>query len=222
MIVSRKIVALLFLMIFSITANSQGLAPRFGLRAGVLYTDWEGEKVIDDMIAYQGKTGGFIGFYSVWEFSTSFNLEYGLNVSLKGFAMNGQLIIPGVQLAADLKNHSVYIDVPVAIRWLINNDSPAGVFIKGGVQFSYLALNKIEGNVLYNGTNFYGDPESNAEELNRFDISIFPGVGYQFTNGLHFQLLYERGLLNIIKDEDYLGLTNAINSVIKIQIGIDL
>lgn len=222
MSVTNKIFVLVFFIANSLAVSSQGLAPRFGLRGGVLYTDWVGEKTIDDKITYHGKTGGFIGIYSVSEFSTNFHLEYGLNVSLKGFNLNGQLVVPGVQLAADLTNHSVYIDAPIAIRWVLGEDSPAGFFLKGGIQFSYLVLNKIEGQVLYNGTNHYGDPESNADELNRFDIGIFPGLGYQFINGLHFQLIYELGLLNIVKDEDYLGVTNATNSVVKIQIGIDL
>lgn len=222
MSVTNKIFVLLFLIANSLTASSQSLAPRFGLRGGMLYTDWVGEKTIDENITYHGKTGGFIGIYSVSEFSTNFHLEYGLNVSLKGFNLNGQLVVPGVQLAADLTNHSVYIDAPVAIRWVIGQYSPTGFFLKAGVQFSYLVYNKIEGHVLYNGSSMYGDPESNADELNRFDISLFPGVGYQFNNGLHFQLIYELGLLNIVKDEDYLGVTNATNSVIKIQIGIDL
>ena len=220
--ITTKVFNLLLFMATSLTLSSQGIAPRFGLHGGILYTDWEGEKVIDDKISYEGKTGGFIGIYFIEEIRSNWHLEYGLNVSLKGFNMNGQLVVPGVQLAADLTNHSVYIDAPIAIRWVLGNESPTGFFVKAGVQFSYMVYNKIEGQVLYNGTNHYGDPESNANELNRFDISIFPGVGYQFYNGLHFQLLYELGLLNIVKDEDYLGVTNAYNSVIKIQIGIDL
>ena len=212
---------LLLFSLFQITGQAQ--ANRFGFNAAILYSDWASEKTIDNTVAYDAKVGYQVGVYSVKEFAANWNLSYGLNVALKGFKMNGQLIIPGVTLAANLINHSVYIDVPVAMRYTFGSLGPSGFFVSAGVQFSYLVFNKIEGNVLYNGVNYYGDPENNADQLNRFDLSLYPAIGYQFENGLNFQLFYERGLVNIIKDEeDYLGVTKAFNSVIKFQIGLDL
>ena len=125
-------------------------------------------------------------------------------------------------LGADLTNQSIYIDIPLAVRMTLGDNSPSGFFVQAGVQFSILTYNKIDGTVVYNGTPYYGDPDNNADELHRFDMSIYPGIGYQFESGLNFQLFYEYGLLNIIKDEDYLGITSAHNSVFRLQVGIDL
>jgi hypothetical protein len=212
---------LLIFNVFSVELNAQ--FSRVGIRSGILVSDWEAERAINATISYEGKLNSFLGIYFVHDLTNKWNLEYGLTASWKGFKMNGQLMIPGVQLGANLVNHSIYIDLPVSMRYVFGGDSPYGIFAKAGVQFSFLAYNKINGTVLYNGTSYYGDPESNADQLNRFDMSVFPGLGYQFQNGLCFQLTYEYGLLNIIKDdEDYLGLKTAHNSVIRFEIGIEL
>lgn len=211
----------LFFSVFNTELSAQ--FNRVGLRSGVLFSDWEAERAINASINYEGKIASFLGIYFVNEISDKWNLEYGLTASWQGFKMNGQLMIPGVQLGASLVNHSVYIDLPVSMRYVFGEDSPYGIFAKAGVQFSILAYNKINGTVLYNGTSFYGDPENNADQLKRFDMSIFPAIGYQFPGGLCFQLSYEYGLINIIKDDDdYLGLNTAHNSVIRFEIGIEL
>lgn len=215
---------LLILLIFSVF-NSELNAQfnRVGIRSGIIFSDWEAERAINASISYEGKLASFLGIYFVDDLTDKWNLEYGLTASWKGFKMNGQLMIPGVQLGASLVNHSIYIDLPVSMRYVFGEDSPYGFFAKAGVQFSFLAYNKINGTVLYNGTSFYGDPENNADQLSRFDMSIFPGIGYQFQSGLCFQLTYEYGLINIIKDKDeYLGLNTAHNSVIRFEIGIEL
>lgn len=218
----RRTIFIIFTFCFLFSANSQAQFARFGLRGGILYTDWIGEKVIDDKITYDGKVGAFIGFYSVNDITSNWSLEYGLNISWKGFKMNGQYFAPGVNLGADLTNESIYIDIPLAVRMFFGDNSPSGFFVQAGAQFSILTFNKINGSVVYNGTPYYGDPDNNADELHRFDISLYPGVGYQFDSGLNFQLFYEYGLLNIVKDEDYLGIKSAHNSVFRLQVGIDL
>lgn len=218
--------SIIFFLIFTfsilLSIDTQAQLDRFGLSVGLLYADWESEKAIDYDIDYTGKIGASLGFYFVTELSDNWNLDYGLNVAWKGFEMNGSLVVPGVQLGANLVNQSIYLDVPVGIRYIFGANAPVGFFIKAGVQFSFLVYNKIDGNVVYNGTNYYGDPQSNASELNQFDISIFPALGYQFDSGVNFQFMYEYGLINIVKDDDYLGLKNAHNSVIMVQVGIDL
>lgn len=211
---------LLFIMFTGINANAQ--FQRFGIRSGVLFTDWIGEKTIDENIQYNGKVGSFIGVYGASQLGSHFDIEYGLNFAWKGFKISGQLMVPGVQFGANLTNQSIYTDVPIAIRYVIGDNSPSGIYLKAGVQFSYLVFNKIDGNVLYNGTNYYGDPDNNANELNRFDLCLYPAFGYQFESGLSFELCYEYGLINCVKDEDYLGVTSGNNSVLKIQIAIDL
>lgn len=196
---------------------------RFGIRAGVSSTDWVGDHFSSENVQYNSKIGGFIGFYFAKDNRKNWDFEYGLNISLKGFDLTGQLIVPGVQLGANLKNHGVYIDVPVAIRYYFGRDAPNGFFLKAGFGLSFLVYNSIEGQVIYNGnSNFYGDPESNASELHRLDFFLFPGIGYQLENGLNFQLIWERGLIDMIIDQDYLGWTNAYNQSFKLVVGIDL
>lgn len=220
---SKFLYSIIFILFAFCQVNTYSQVNRFGFRAAVLSTDWESEKSIDSILTYSNKIGYSVGAYFVKEFSDKWNLEYGINVSWKGFKMNGSIVLPGVALALDLINHSIYLDIPIAMRYTFGNYGPKGLFVSGGVQFSYLVFNKIEGKLQYNGTNQYGDPDNNADELNRFDFSIFPSVGYQFDNGLNFQFSYERGLINTIKDDDeYLGLTKALNSVFKLQIGLDL
>jgi len=196
---------------------------RFGFRAGVTSTAWVGDHFKSENIQYNQKVGGFIGFYFAMGNKTQWNFEYGLNISLKGFDLTGQLIVPGVHLGANLKNHSVYLDVPLSFRYYLGNFAPEGFFFKGGFGLSFLVYNRIEGQVNYNtSSKFYGDPESNASELHRLDFFLFPGIGYQLENGLNFQLIWERGLINMIISEDYLGWTNAYNQSFKLVIGFDL
>jgi hypothetical protein len=64
-----KVLLILTISLSAITLNAQVFAPRFGLRGGVLFTDWAGEKKIDENINYSGKTGGFVGLYFVSELS---------------------------------------------------------------------------------------------------------------------------------------------------------
>ena len=99
---------------------------RFGIRAGVLSTDWINKSLDENPVNYTSKTGFFIGFYSVKEFQSNYHLEYGLNLSLQGFGLDGQLIYPGVMIGGELKNHSVYIAVPVAMRMVFGENSPSG------------------------------------------------------------------------------------------------
>jgi hypothetical protein len=214
----------LFLFIASTlySINVEAQLGRFGLNAGLLYSDWENEIKLDSNINYEGKIGASVGFYFVSEISDHWNLDYAVNIAWKGFKMNGHLVVPGVQLGANLVNHSIYIDLPITMRYIFGKNTPQGFFIKGGVQFSFLVYNKIDGSVVYNGQSFYGDPQSNADELHPFDLSVFPAIGYQFESGLNFQFLYQYGLINIIKNSDYLGIKSAHNSILMVQVGIDL
>jgi len=213
---------IIVLLIFP-TLNINAQFWRFGIRAGASSTAWTGDHISFENIQYNSKIGGFIGFYFAKDNRKNWDFEYGLNISLKGFDLTGQLFVPGVQLGANLKNHGVYIDVPVAIKYYFVRGAPSGFFVKAGFSLSFLVYNTIEGQVIYNGnSSFYGEPESNASELHRLDFILFPGIGYQLKNGLNFQLLWERGLINMVIDNDYLGWTKAYNQSFKLVIGYDL
>lgn len=218
---TMKKTTLLFFLMLMIYLPSRAQFSRVGIRAGVGMAGWSGSDDTRGLVKYSYKTGGFIGFYSARGLGTHWDIEYGFDISLKGFNFSGSYFSTGVQLGANLTNHSVYIEVPVAVRYYFGLAAPAGFFLKGGISLSYLVYNKINGSVIYNNSQIYGDPDNNASELNRFDFLLYPAVGYQFEMGLHLQLIYEFGLIDIVKNEDYLGWTNGYNRIIKLSVGFD-
>jgi len=125
---------LLVLILFSTLCVSAQFT-RFGIRAGVNSAEWTGDNFKSENIQYNQKFGGFIGFYSTLDNRKNWNFEYGLNVSLKGFNLSGQLIVPGVNLGSNINNHSIYIDIPIAMRYYLGKRAPAGFFLKAGSLF---------------------------------------------------------------------------------------
>ena len=213
---------ILFLCLIFSSQNTNAQFSRFGIRGGLGSVSWVGEHESNSNVQYNSKLGGFIGFYFAREIGTNWNIEYGFNLSVKGFNLTGQVIYPGALAGVDINNLSAYIDVPVGFRYYFGRAAPNGFFIKAGVGISFLVYNKIDWVGQFNGKSYHGDPAGNTSDLIRYDFFIFPGIGYQLANGLNFQIIWERGFINIVKEDDYLGWINANNQVFKLVIGFDL
>ncbi|RLD24409.1 MAG: hypothetical protein DRI54_06135 [Bacteroidetes bacterium] len=214
-------IILLFCFIF-LSHHINAQFSRFGVRASISSVSWVGDYNPNPNVQYNSKIGGSIGFYFAREIGTNWNIEYGLNLSVKGFNLTGQVLYPGAMVGVDIKNQSAYIDVPVGFRYYFGRAAPNGFFIKAGIGISFLVYNKVNWIGQYNNQSFNGDFDGNASELNRFDFFVFPGIGYQLANGLNFQLIWERGLINIVKDDEYFDWTKAYNQSFKLVIGFDL
>lgn len=78
MTISKGIFFIIITFSLLLSTQSQTQFARFGLRGGVLDTDWIDEKAFDDKITYNGKVGAFIGFYSLIDLTSNWGLEYGL------------------------------------------------------------------------------------------------------------------------------------------------
>lgn len=108
-----------------------------------------------------------------------------------------------------------YLDIPVLAR--VNIASGFNAFI--GPQFSFLLGNKDKMEITEGGVTVSAE-ESSTEGMNKLDLGLAFGVGYQLESGLNFNLGYDLGLSNINDfegSEDY----KVHNRVIKISVGFN-
>mgnify|MGYP003564562525 CR=1 FL=1 len=215
---------ILFTLTFFLAFLTRGFSQfgEFGFHASLAYAGWMGEHIESNNLQYNQKLGGSLGIYFAHEFTDHFQYRYGVDVALRGFELSGQLSVPGVQLGANVINQSVYVDLPVLVRFYPGLGAPEGFFLQAGIVPGFLVYNSIEGTVLYNNSPIYGDPDDNAEELSRFDLASDLTIGYQFLNRAWVGLSWNKGWINLVKEGDYLGWDRGTNNWFSLSIGLDL
>src|SRR5690606_3497805 len=157
------------------------------------------------------KIGYHVGAYANIGLTDMFALEPGLLLSTKGakvdFSEDGYEV--------ESKSTMTYLDIPVLAR--VNIASGFNAFI--GPQFSFLLGNKDKMEITEGGVTVSAE-ESSTEGMNKLDLGLAFGVGYQLESGLNFNLGYDLGLSNINDfegSEDY----KVHNRVIKISVGFN-
>lgn len=185
-------------------ANAQ---TAFGLRAGANLANVGGDEADDAKM----KIGYHIGAYANIGLTDMFAIEPGLLLSTKGakvdFSEDGYEV--------ESKSTMTYLDIPVLAR--VNIASGFNAFI--GPQFSFLLGNKDKMEITEGGVTVSAE-ESSTEGMNKLDLGLAFGVGYQLESGLNFNLGYDLGLSNINDfegSEDY----KVHNRVIKISVGFN-
>lgn len=164
------------------------------------------------------KIGFHTGFYVLIPLADRVSLEPGVYYSTKGAKTEekGVMEFFGEVVAYDVEGKTTlkYLDIPVLVRF--NVISGLNVFI--GPQFSYLLGNKAEvkGSISYNGIEeAISESDNSTEGMNKIDLGLVMGLGYQFDNGLNLNVGYDLGMSNVVKESD----TEINNRVIQISVG---
>lgn len=196
---------------------------RYGIRTGVNFDKWQGDdlQIIEDLIdktdgylVTKGKTGFHAGGYVTIPVSEIFSFEPGLQYSKKGYSIKGDLQINalqflGINAGAQVQSH--YIDIPLVLKAKVVN----GFSVFAGPQVSYLARSTLNAKLGVLGISIFNKGIGITERLNKVDLGLTAGVGYQFDNGLNIQAGYDHGLSKLDKNDNY----SAYNRVVKVSVG---
>lgn len=99
-----------------------------------------------------------------------------------------------------------YVSLPLLIHW----QSPTGLFVQTGPQFSYLLKARRVGPETYR--------EELIEKMESHDFSWAGGVGFLSKTGLGVNIRYNHGFTNIIKPTTSNPNARMYNSVVKFEI----
>ncbi|KAA3440772.1 porin family protein [Rufibacter hautae] len=161
---------------------------KLGLKAGVNVSSVVGkdEENLGNLLGLHA--GGFLDYGLTEQFSIRPELLY----SMKGFYAEADE--EDFEYKSYLTTH--YIELPVLARFKAGN-----FFVEAGPTFSYLlsAKTREEGELL--GEEFE-ETKTVTDELNKFDLGVAAGFGYQFQSGLGLGLRYTRGLSKLDKSEE--------------------
>ncbi|TPE43088.1 porin family protein [Pontibacter mangrovi] len=197
---------------------------RFGIRAGVNFSDWDGETMqsVQDLVdmadgyaTQEMRTGFHAGGYVTIPVTPGFEIEPGLQYSQKGMVLRGKLPVEEVDFLnanVTLTNKSEYLDLPVLAKVYVGE----GFHFFAGPQVSYLLSNKVSaeaGALGFKALNQEWDMKSGFSE---FDAAVTGGVGYKFANGFNISAGYDYGLNPI----DSKGNFETYNRVIKASVGL--
>ena len=215
----------IFLMgaVFLLAMKLSQAQVSFGIRAGANYNKWQGEsmQVIQDLvdktdgyITTKGTTGFHVGGYANIPIGAGISFEPGLGYTKKGYAMRGDLKIDvlkflGVNAGAQVMEH--YIDMPLMLRAKVYK----GLNVYAGPQVSYLVRSTLNAKAGVLGINLFNRGFGITSRMNKFDMAVAGGVGYQFDNGLNVQAGYDYGLSRLDKNGNY----NVHNRVVKVSVG---
>lgn len=216
-----KILLIVSLM-FSGYAFSQDVTV--GVRAGVLSSGIRGDasdnlsQLIDKtngILKTTDRTGFFAGMNVNIPVTENFSVEPGLYYSQKGYDLNGDFSVKGVEfLSANAKAslQTQYIDFPILLK-----GNFGGFQIFAGPQISYLSQANLKTSAGVFGVNLLNKTLDATDQFNRWDAGITGGIGYQFSNGINIMASYDYGLMKIDANEN----VSAFNRGIKLGIGVN-
>ena len=196
----KKILLSLFLFL-SIVSFAQ---VRYGVAAGVSVYSINGNAAdnlkqvlsfTNGMVTTGPVTGFYGGGYANIPVSSNVSVEPGIYYSNKGYALTGDYTVKGIDILtadATAKLRTGYIEMPVLLKGNFN-----GLQIFAGPQVSYLSNASVNINAGLAGINLLHSKMDVTNQMNRWDVGITGGVGYQFDNGLRITASYERGLSKV-------------------------
>ncbi|WP_082886469.1 porin family protein [Flavisolibacter tropicus] len=199
----KKQLLLLSTIALSTFAMAQ-TAPSFGIKAGLSSSTMKGNAVsnlnnlidyTNDAITSSGRTGFFAGANVSIPVSELFSVEPGVYYAQKGYTLNGELNLKGVEFLganakAQLQSH--YIDMPVVLKANLG-----GLQVFAGPQVSYLAKADLRTTAGVLGFNVLNRKMDATDQLNRWDAGLTGGIGYQFSNGFNLTASYDHGLSKV-------------------------
>jgi hypothetical protein len=158
--------SLLTILFAALTLSAQAQI-RLGVKAGVSYTTFTGSS----LGAYKlGGHGGLVGNVLLNDF-----------LSLQGEALVSTKGDQTRNLAENVKNKLLYLDVPVLLKVYAN-----GLFFEAGPQVGFLLSGK--------NTGFNGIEVNVKSQYRPIDLGYVAGLGYQWKSGPNVGLRYNGGI----------------------------
>jgi hypothetical protein len=195
----------------------------YGVAAGVSSYSFNGNAAdnLKQLLSFTNglvKTKPVIGFYGGGyaniPVSSNVSVEPGIYYSSKGYALTGAYTVKGIEILtadATAKLHNDYIEMPVLLKGKFK-----GLQIFAGPQLSYLTNSSLNISAGLAGINLLHSKMDVTNQMNRWDVGITVGVGYQFSNGLRITGSYERGLSKVDAGQN----VKSYNQGFKIGAGI--
>ena len=220
-----KYITLLFF--FSGFLSSVALAQSnasFGIKAGLSVAGVRGEAAnsLKDLLDFTNgritttnRTGIYAGVSANIPISSEFSVEPGIFYTQKGYQLNGELGIKGLGfLGANAKAtlESDYISMPVLLKANI-----AGLQIFAGPQVSLLSSAKLRTTAGLLGFNILNESFDATNQLNKWDVGVTGGIGYQLSNGLNISASYDHGLSKMDANQNF----SAYNKAFKVGLGLN-
>lgn len=213
---------LLFASIAISALSFAQLKPSFGVRAGVTSSTMQGDAVnnLKDILDYtngavttSSHTGFFAGGNASIPVSDLVSIEPGLYYSQKGYDMNGELNLKGIEflgINGKAKLTSQYIDLPLLLKLNFN-----GLQLFAGPQVSYLTKADLRTTAGALGFNVFDKTMDATDQFNRWDAGVTGGIGYQFANGFNISAAYDYGLSKVDANQN----VNSYNRSFKVGAG---
>ena len=147
----------------------------------------------------------FVGGYANFLFTDRFQLEPGLYLASRGYQVNNT--VAGL-VQVEVTNRAYYLELPVYARVFLTDE--LNVF--AGPQLSVLLSNNFNTQLsaFIASTDF---DRKASDNLNKVDIGLALGVGYQLPVGFNIQAGYDIGLIPFSED------VKAYNGVWKLGVG---
>lgn len=188
-------------VVFALGTAAQAQDMRFGVKAGVNFSNFGGDEVGDS----SARTGFHVGAVAEFPLSENFSIQPEVLFSQQGSQneFNEVYTIGGVEVrdSYEVKQTLNYINVPIAAQYEIFD----GFTLHAGPQIGFLisANGKVEGTTTGGGMSQSIDTETdNKDAFETVDFSAFGGVGYELPMGLFFQARYNAGISSVIKNSE--------------------
>ena len=198
----KKQILLLIALFFSIASFAQQV--QYGMAAGVSSYSIKGNAAANlqqalnftnGIVSTSPVTGFYAGGYATIPLANNFSIEPGMYYSTKGYALKGDFSVKGIDILsanATAQLRSSYIEMPLLLKANFN-----GLQLFAGPQVAYLANASINTTAGIAGINLFNSKMDFTNQLNRWDVGVTGGIGYQFTNGVRITGSYERGLSKV-------------------------
>lgn len=172
----------------AIAMSSLSFAQTFGIKGGMNLSSVSNADSFDvenSDISSKSKVGFNAGVFANFPVAESFSIQPELLYNQLGTKLTGRN-----EMGNDdsITENMDYLSLPVMLQY---NLVPQ-FYLEAGPQFSYLLSNKVK----YNGDS----SDSNTDGLNKFDIGIGIGAGFNITPQFGINARYVAGFTDIVKD----------------------
>ncbi|MCG8474823.1 MAG: PorT family protein [Cytophagales bacterium] len=183
---------LIFFTLSFLLANVQANAQKtnFGIKGGFniskMHASADGEG--QGSISSDSRIHIALGLYSQAQISTNIpNLFFQTELLLSLEGGNG----------ANEEMNTTFINLPLLIKYYLQENK--GFYLEAGPQFSFLLSTEMKAN---------GESYDLTDEMNRFNLGLSFGLGYELSNGIGFDGRYNLGLTRLNKDDGDLDMTS--------------
>jgi len=160
----------------------------YGVKAGI------NAATLNDKDA-EMRFGGAVGIFGMIKLGTDIGVSADILYSQQGCKL------PDIGTYTELGYKLDYLNIPILANWYV--PWVPGLTVKVGLQPGFLLSSELK----------VGEFTVNTDEdLNSIDVSIPFGISYELDFGLLFDVRYNIGVTNIVKNDtdDYLELKNSV------------